>query len=149
MPRLSAGIGGARLGSTLQNTQNDLPVVYSQDIQGGLTTVNTIAERNAIPTEKVQLGMLVYVTANSTYYRFVQGSLMQANSTSPFTGTIDNTNWQTVQFGGGGGGGSISAQTIDEDRYETVNITRTSATTYIFNFEIVKFSINRSTLFDP
>ena len=66
-----AGIAGATIGQTLQHRAADNPIVYSQDIQGGLTNVSNAAARLAISPRRLQPGMIVHDEDDGNYYRFL------------------------------------------------------------------------------
>ena len=66
-----SGIAGASIGQTLQNRGADNPIVYSQDIQGGLTNVENAAARLAISPRRLQPGMIVHDEDDGNYYRFL------------------------------------------------------------------------------
>ena len=73
MARINPGVGiaGAMIGQTLQNRAVDNPIVYSQDIQGGLTNVANAAARLAISPRRLQPGMIVHDEDDGNYYRFL------------------------------------------------------------------------------
>ena len=73
MPRINPGnvIAGAVLGQTLQNRTDGDPIIYSQDIQGGLTNVDNEAGRLSIAPRLIQPGMIVHEASNGRYYRFL------------------------------------------------------------------------------
>ena len=84
MPIINPGdaISQGSIGQVLRNNNTDNPIVYSQDIQGGLTTVNTATERLSISPRKIQEGMIVYEEDNGRYYRF-----LGTDGTNPITFT--------------------------------------------------------------
>ena len=88
MPIINPGnaISQGSIGQVLRNNNTDNPIVYSQDIQGGLTTVNTDAERLSISPRKIQTGMIVYQTSDSRYHRF-----LGTDGTNPITLQADGT----------------------------------------------------------
>lgn len=51
---------------------------------GGLRTVASTSERNDIPTDRRQVGMIVYVTADNAYFGLAGG--------------IGNQNWVVIPF---------------------------------------------------
>ena len=106
MAKNTQGIAGAQFASLVTNARGDLPIVYSQDIQGGLTNAANATERLGFPAQKLQDGMLVYQQDTSQYYRFDVGTLTRSD-----TGTFTNsgatapditteTNWTEIHFGG-------------------------------------------------
>lgn len=75
--------------STLKQKNNlDFPIVDSNDIKGGLYLVNTVSEKNSIPTSRRKEGMVCWVKDDG-FYQLIGG--------------IDNTNWQGITLSGGGG----------------------------------------------
>ena len=62
---------------------------------GGLRTVGTTADRNAITAPRRQVGMVVYVSSLDKYYNLVGGTA--------------NTNWQEFSLGGAGTTGATGA----------------------------------------
>lgn len=65
------------------------PIVNSEDIKGGLITVQSVAIRNAVPAAFKKAGMLAWVIDSSKYYRLGN----------------DLSTW--AEWVGGGGGGSV------------------------------------------
>lgn len=50
----------------------------SNNVRGGIYTVQTIAERDAVPEDKRKAGMLCYVQGEDTYYNLVNGEWQEA-----------------------------------------------------------------------
>ena len=88
MPIINPGntISTGSIGQTLRNTNTDNPIVFSQDIQGGLTSVNTALQRRQISARKLQPGSIVYERDNDRYYRFRYDS----GGSSPSRLTLNN-----------------------------------------------------------
>ena len=112
------GIAGAAIGQALLNRTATDPIVYSQDIQGGLSYTTN---RLRIPARKLQPGMIVYEAPEATpnvgnYYRFTYTNgattpvdlVLQADGTFELEGggaytplTDDITlaaSWEEIQF---------------------------------------------------
>ena len=85
--------GGIRLGSHIvpTGTADTYPVTKPTFGLGGLRTVGTTADRDAIPSQRREEGMIVYVSELNYYYGLCGG--------------IDNDDWNLLSFGGTGGGG--------------------------------------------
>ena len=90
MPRINPGnnIAGGTIGNTLRNSADGNPIVYSQDIQGGLTNVDNEAGRLSIAPRLMQPGMIVHQEDTGDYWRF-----LGTDGTNPITlqenGTFD------------------------------------------------------------
>lgn len=65
------------------------PSVYESDLQGSYRSVQDIAERNSIPSERRKEGMVVFVIDVATYYQLLGG--------------ITNGDWQVWNPAGGAG----------------------------------------------
>jgi hypothetical protein len=65
------------------STADTYPVTDPQYGLGGLRTVPTINDRDALPTDRRQVGMLVYVTETAKHYILLNG--------------IANTDWTELQ----------------------------------------------------
>jgi hypothetical protein len=65
------------------STQDTYPVTDPQYGLGGLRTVADLAERDALPVSRRQIGMLVYVTSTNKHYILFNG--------------IANTDWVELQ----------------------------------------------------
>lgn len=79
---------------------NNFGVVEDVDFIGGLRVVATLAERDAIPVDKMKVGAFVMVQSNSLLYR--------CTNLSPLS---------FVPFSGGGGGGALPVV----DQYTATN----------------------------
>lgn len=55
---------------TQETLESKLGALASDNIKGGLQTVNNVTELNSIPEHKLQLGMLAYVTSLDMYYQY-------------------------------------------------------------------------------
>ena len=88
MPRINPGnvIAGAVLGQTLQNRTDGDPIIYSQDIQGGLTNVDNEAGRLSLSPRLIQPGMIVHQEDTGDYWRF-----LGTDGTNPITLQTDGT----------------------------------------------------------
>jgi len=86
-------VGGIRFGSHIvpTGTGDVYPVTKPSFGLGGLRTVGTTAERNAITPQRREAGMIVYVSELNYYYGLCGG--------------LDNDDWTLLSFGGTGGGG--------------------------------------------
>ncbi len=75
----------------------NFPVVRDTDVQGGIQVQPTTVARDAIPLNNQKVGMLVYVTANSTYYQLTvagtPGTWVAANlgATTALAGDVTGT----------------------------------------------------------
>ena len=69
----------------VQKNNGKFPLVDSNNIRGGFYSVDTLQERNNIPSERLKVGMLCYVKEDNKYYK-LDGS-----------GT-----WEKANFGGSG-----------------------------------------------
>jgi hypothetical protein len=74
-----------------QSTADTYPTAYASDLLGGHQEFATLAERDAIPAERREEGMTVWVVATETLY--------------VLSGGIANTNWLPFSTGGGGSSG--------------------------------------------
>lgn len=52
--------------------KGNFALVDSDNIRGGLMQVNTIEERNSIPSDKLKIGSLVLVTDEGTLFEFTE-----------------------------------------------------------------------------
>ena len=52
----------------VQKNNRDFPIVDSNNIRGGCYQVNTLDELYNIPTIRLKIGMLAYVSSKDTYY---------------------------------------------------------------------------------
>jgi hypothetical protein len=75
-----------------QSSADTYPTAYATDLLGGHQQFALLAERDAIPAERRQEGMTVWVVETATLY--------------VLSGGIDNVNWTPFSGGGGGGGAS-------------------------------------------
>jgi hypothetical protein len=64
------------------STSDNYPIVYSSEVKGGYQTRTNLTERDTIPAERREIGMLVYVISEQKTYRLV--------------GVIDNSGWQEL-----------------------------------------------------
>ena len=71
-----------------QKNNGEFPLVDSNDIRGGFYQVDTIEERNLIPSIRRKEGMLCAVKSDNIYQ---------------LVGGIDNSNWTVFNSGSGGG----------------------------------------------
>ena len=81
-------LAGVPLTSNITQANNqDFWLVDSNAIYGGLYHVNTISERNALPIQRLKVGMLCYVFEEDAYYKYAEDK-----SWIPFTvgGGIDS-----------------------------------------------------------
>lgn len=65
------------------SVQDTYPVTDPKYGLGGLRTVADLVERDSLPTDRRQVGMLVYVTDQAKHYILLNG--------------ISNTNWTELQ----------------------------------------------------
>lgn len=65
----------------VQKNKQNFPIVDANNIRGGTYSVNTIKERDEIPTLRLKQGMLCYVIADDTYYKYL------------------NNKWEKLKFG--------------------------------------------------
>lgn len=68
-----------------------IPTAYSNEILGGFHSVSTTTERNSIPGERRQFGMLVYITNDNDFYQLKQISSSDVS---------DNLNWDLINISG-------------------------------------------------
>lgn len=68
MPDIPGTIVGAKV--TTGHTSNEYPVADQNEIAGGLHSVATLADRDAIYTPRLKVGMECYVSATDTKYRW-------------------------------------------------------------------------------
>jgi hypothetical protein len=73
-----------------------IATAFAEEIRGGLHSVESLSDRNAIIFERREWGMLCYVKNDNTTYQ------LKYNYSS--TSIMDNNNW--VEFSGSGGGGT-------------------------------------------
>ena len=71
-----------------QKNNGEFPLVDSNDIRGGFYQVDTIEERNLIPSIRRKEGMLCAIKSDNIYQ---------------LVGGIDNSNWTVFNSGSGGG----------------------------------------------
>lgn len=78
-----ANINGTNLAAPIVPfTDADVyPTHYAQYGHGGLRTVGTNANRDAIPMELRENGMLVFVDDNGKYYKWINGSTWEELTT--------------------------------------------------------------------
>ena len=89
------------LGQTLRNSNTNNPVVYSQDVQGGLTNVDDETGLLALSPRLLQPGMLVHRDDNNTYWRFTYLVDHNANPTVRLMLRANGTfNYPTAPTGG-------------------------------------------------
>lgn len=83
----------------IQKNEGKFPLLDSNNLRGGLYFVNSINERDSIPSDRTKAGMLCYVKDDDTYYKLLS----------------DNT-WDEANLGGA----VISVDNLtDLDKYET------------------------------
>ena len=63
-------MGVELISEIIQKNNQDFPLVDSNNIRGGVYTVNTVAERNNIPKVRIKTGMLCYVIEEDEYYKY-------------------------------------------------------------------------------
>jgi hypothetical protein len=82
---------GTLIPSTIRpiSASSSIATAVANEILGGYHTVNTISERDLIPTERRTFGMLVYVLITDEFYQ-----LKTISSAS----LSDNLNWSPVNF---------------------------------------------------
>lgn len=82
--------GGVRIGGFISpNDSSDTYPVFNPIYGlGGLRTVDTVADRDAITTERREFGMLVFVKDDNTYYQLTSG--------------LTNSDWINLNFTNGG-----------------------------------------------
>lgn len=68
-----------------------IPTAFSNEIMGGLHSVSNLTERNNIPEDRRQFGMLVYIISDNDFYQLLQIS-------SP--NLSDNSNWSLINISG-------------------------------------------------
>lgn len=68
----------------VQKNNQQFPLVDSNNIRGGIYSVNTLIERDSIPLERRKNGMLCYVSQEEEYYK------------------LNNDTWETLTLGGVG-----------------------------------------------
>ena len=68
-----------------------IPTAFSNEIMGGLHSVSNLTERNNIPEDRRQFGMLVYIINDNDFYQLLQIS-------SP--NLSDNSNWSLINISG-------------------------------------------------
>ena len=86
---------------TIEAKSSGYPVVVDTSVQGGYQVVSTLAQMYAIPISNQKVGMMIYVTGNTTFY--------QCNS-------IGNTagNFTVVSFGGFTAGSDLSGSSTNQ-----------------------------------
>ena len=62
---------------------DDFPIIDALHMLGGLKSVNTILDRNRIPFPRLQIGMVVFVKADGTYYRLLTDFPASRNDAPP------------------------------------------------------------------
>lgn len=102
------------------------PVVRDIDIQGGIQVQPTTAARDAIPLNNQKVGMVVYVTANSTYYQLTAtgapGTWVAANLGSTATLAGDVTGTSGASTVAKIRGVTVSTNSVANDGYALVSI---------------------------
>ena len=63
-------MGVELISEIVQKNNQDFPLVDSNNIRGGIYTVNTIEERDSIPVRRRKEGMLCYVVNDKWYSNF-------------------------------------------------------------------------------
>lgn len=77
-------MGVELISEIVQKNNQDFPLVDSNNIRGGIYTVNTIEERDSIPVRRRKEGMLCYVVNDKQYYK------------------LEGETWEEAKFGGDG-----------------------------------------------
>lgn len=75
----------------LDPNNDDYPVTDPKYGLGGLRTVANLTERNSIPYLRREVGMLVYVTSESGYYKMTNVGADGQNT--------DSSNWELLTTG--------------------------------------------------
>ena len=75
-------------GLTPANDNSEYPTHYSAFGHGGLRTVNTITERDALPSDRRVNGMLAFVVADSKYYQLQSDLTTWVEFTTSASGEI-------------------------------------------------------------
>ena len=89
------------------STGMTIPTAFADEIRGGLHSVDDLAGRNQIPTDRREFGMLVYTEASDEFYQ-----LKQLVTTDLF----DNSNWQLLAIG-------ASSSSMNEWQDSVISIT--------------------------
>lgn len=84
----TVGLGG----KIAPKDENDkYPVTDPKYGLGGLRTVANLTERNSIPYPRREIGMMVYVTSESSYYKMTNLGIDGQNT--------DSSNWELLNTG--------------------------------------------------
>jgi hypothetical protein len=84
----TVGLGG----KIAPKDENDkYPVTDPRYGLGGLRTVANLTERNSIPYPRREVGMLVYVTSESGYFKMLSVGVDGSNT--------DSSNWELLNTG--------------------------------------------------
>ena len=124
--------------------QNDLafPVADSNDLLGGFYQVETIEERNNIPSKRRRIGMMVYVEEDEYIYQLKGG--------------LNNNNWE--EFVGGGVNGAVfitdinpinNENNVGSKVYEEDGKVLQSCVTDTDHVEVSIFAITGNTNYKP
>ena len=122
-------------GITPLNDNSTFPSHYSDFGFGGLRTVATTTERNAIPLPRQVLGMLAYVESDGNYWKLIKIAV-----------TLTDDDWEVLETGGGAGLTVVSfnkdvAPVVDASWVKETDDTETVELTHNLNLRIlnVKF----------
>lgn len=82
------------------STADTFPSAYANELLGGWHEVAQLADRDALPADRREVGMACWVEAVATLYIL--------------TGGTTNANWVAFSAGGGGGGGGATTVTFNQ-----------------------------------
>jgi hypothetical protein len=81
--------------------------------QGGYRSVQTLADRDAILTERRKEGMLVYVIDEETIYQLTGTTYVPPDFDEDESEQYTGGTWEELELGGGGGGRKIEDHPLD------------------------------------